>query len=191
MLMLCLPLKVCLSFIIMGHFHFTSLIYNMNTIVSRSTVFWACLCWFCSYIRTYWRMHSAKQNVTLICCKCSILYANGVSSLPSEIEFNLTGSYGSPIHTNHNSNYSSMPSPDMDQSERKQQHDQSRRPLSVATDNMMLEFYKKDGYDAKCILLLPTSHSLYPSLCSSLSTHASFQASDIEFLYLRKATLAH
>ncbi|XP_019213412.1 rho GTPase-activating protein 44 isoform X5 [Oreochromis niloticus] len=67
---------------------------------------------------------------------------------PGEIEFNLTGSYGSPIHTNHNSNYSSMPSPDMDQSDRKQQHDQSRRPLSVATDNMMLEFYKKDGYDA-------------------------------------------
>uniref|UniRef100_A0A4W6G066 Rho GTPase-activating protein 44 n=1 Tax=Lates calcarifer TaxID=8187 RepID=A0A4W6G066_LATCA len=64
---------------------------------------------------------------------------------PGEIEFNLTGSYGSPIHTNHNSNYSSMPSPDMDQSDRKQQHDQSRRPLSVATDNMMLEFYKKDG----------------------------------------------
>ncbi|XP_008327731.1 rho GTPase-activating protein 44 isoform X2 [Cynoglossus semilaevis] len=64
---------------------------------------------------------------------------------PGEIEFNLTGSYGSPIHTNHNSNYSSMPSPDVDQSERKQPHDQSRRPLSVATDNMMLEFYKKDG----------------------------------------------
>ncbi|XP_027897404.1 rho GTPase-activating protein 44 isoform X1 [Xiphophorus couchianus] len=65
---------------------------------------------------------------------------------PGEIEFNLTGCYGSPIHANHNSNYSSMPSPDMDQSERKQQqHDQSRRPLSVATDNMMLEFYKKDG----------------------------------------------
>ncbi|XP_061567303.1 rho GTPase-activating protein 44 isoform X4 [Cololabis saira] len=64
---------------------------------------------------------------------------------PGEIEFNLTGCYGSPIHTNHNSNYSSMPSPDMDQSERKQPHDQSRRPLSVATDNMMLEFYKKDG----------------------------------------------
>ncbi|KAF7698072.1 hypothetical protein HF521_004582 [Silurus meridionalis] len=53
--------------------------------------------------------------------------------------------YGSPIHTNHNSNYSSMPSPDMDQSDRKQSHDQGRRPLSVATDNMMLEFYKKDG----------------------------------------------
>ncbi|XP_072299339.1 rho GTPase-activating protein 44 isoform X4 [Eucyclogobius newberryi] len=64
---------------------------------------------------------------------------------PGEIEFNLTGCYGSPVHTNHNSNYSSMPSPDMDQSERKQPHDQSRRPLSVATDNMMLEFYKKDG----------------------------------------------
>ncbi|XP_054587301.1 rho GTPase-activating protein 44 isoform X7 [Nothobranchius furzeri] len=65
---------------------------------------------------------------------------------PGDIEFNLTGSYGSPVHTNHNSNYSSMPSPDMDQSDRKQQqHDQSRRPLSVATDNMMLEFYKKDG----------------------------------------------
>ncbi|XP_077413770.1 rho GTPase-activating protein 44 isoform X4 [Vanacampus margaritifer] len=65
---------------------------------------------------------------------------------PGEIEFNLTGSYGSPVHTNHNSNYSSMPSPDIEQSERKQpHHDQSRRPLSVATDNMMLEFYKKDG----------------------------------------------
>ncbi|XP_053707645.1 rho GTPase-activating protein 44 isoform X1 [Synchiropus splendidus] len=64
---------------------------------------------------------------------------------PGDIEFNLTGSYGSPIHTNHNSNYSSMPSPDMEQAERKQPHDQSRRPLSVATDNMMLEFYKKDG----------------------------------------------
>ncbi|KAG1967092.1 rho GTPase-activating protein 44 isoform X6 [Pimephales promelas] len=64
---------------------------------------------------------------------------------PGDIEFNLTGSYGSPVHTNHNSNYSSMPSPDMDQSDRKQQHEQSRRPLSVATDNMMLEFYKKDG----------------------------------------------
>ncbi|KAK3552799.1 hypothetical protein QTP86_022577, partial [Hemibagrus guttatus] len=64
---------------------------------------------------------------------------------PGDIEFNLTGSYGSPIHTNHNSNYSSMPSPDMDQSDRKQPHDQGRRPLSVATDNMMLEFYKKDG----------------------------------------------
>ncbi|XP_046721511.1 rho GTPase-activating protein 44 isoform X9 [Silurus meridionalis] len=64
---------------------------------------------------------------------------------PGDIEFNLTGSYGSPIHTNHNSNYSSMPSPDMDQSDRKQSHDQGRRPLSVATDNMMLEFYKKDG----------------------------------------------
>uniref|UniRef100_A0A4W4GRJ8 Rho GTPase-activating protein 44 n=1 Tax=Electrophorus electricus TaxID=8005 RepID=A0A4W4GRJ8_ELEEL len=64
---------------------------------------------------------------------------------PGDIAFNLTGSYGSPIHTNHNSNYGSMPSPDMDQSDRKQPHDQSRRPLSVATDNMMLEFYKKDG----------------------------------------------
>uniref|UniRef100_A0A1A8IKF9 Rho GTPase-activating protein 44 n=1 Tax=Nothobranchius kuhntae TaxID=321403 RepID=A0A1A8IKF9_NOTKU len=65
---------------------------------------------------------------------------------PGDIEFNLTGSYGSPVHANHNSNYSSMPSPDMEQSDRKQQqHDQSRRPLSVATDNMMLEFYKKDG----------------------------------------------
>ncbi|XP_048846568.1 rho GTPase-activating protein 44-like isoform X2 [Brienomyrus brachyistius] len=63
---------------------------------------------------------------------------------PGDIEFNLTGSYGSPIHTNHNSNYSSMPSPDMDHSERRQ-HEQGRRPLSVATDNMMMEFYKKDG----------------------------------------------
>uniref|UniRef100_A0AAQ4RV30 Rho GTPase activating protein 44a n=1 Tax=Gasterosteus aculeatus aculeatus TaxID=481459 RepID=A0AAQ4RV30_GASAC len=101
---------------------------------------------------------------------------------PGDIEFNLTGSYGSPIHTNHNSNYSSMPSPDMDQSERKQPHDQSRRPLSVATDNMMLEFYKKDGYDAKCILGCPQltlSHSFL-----SLSTHASYQASDTQRLNL-------
>ncbi|XP_039356368.1 rho GTPase-activating protein 44 isoform X4 [Mauremys reevesii] len=63
---------------------------------------------------------------------------------PGDIEFNLTGNYGSPMHVNHNANYSSMPSPDMDHSDRKQ-HDQARRPLSVATDNMMLEFYKKDG----------------------------------------------
>ncbi|XP_038633981.1 rho GTPase-activating protein 44 isoform X17 [Scyliorhinus canicula] len=61
-----------------------------------------------------------------------------------DIEFNVTGSYGSPVHINHNANYNSMPSPDIDHSDRKQ-HDQSRRPLSVATDNMMLEFYKKDG----------------------------------------------
>ncbi|KAJ8251406.1 hypothetical protein GJAV_G00221000 [Gymnothorax javanicus] len=63
---------------------------------------------------------------------------------PGDIEFNLTGNYGSPAHTNHNSNYSTTPSPDMDHAERKQ-HEQGRRPLSVATDNMMLEFYKKDG----------------------------------------------
>lgn len=61
-----------------------------------------------------------------------------------DIEFNVTGNYGSPMHVNHNANYSSMPSPDMDHADRKQ-HDQARRPLSVATDNMMLEFYKKDG----------------------------------------------
>ncbi|XP_041072953.1 rho GTPase-activating protein 44 isoform X6 [Carcharodon carcharias] len=64
---------------------------------------------------------------------------------PGDIEFNVTGSYGSPVHTNHNANYNSMPSPDIDHSDRKQ-HDPGRRPLSVATDNMMLEFYKKDGY---------------------------------------------
>ncbi|XP_060951148.1 rho GTPase-activating protein 44-like [Limanda limanda] len=63
---------------------------------------------------------------------------------PGEIEFNVTGNYGSPVHTNHNANYSLMPSPDLDQMERRQS-EQSRRPLSVATDNMMLEFYKKDG----------------------------------------------
>ncbi|XP_026887336.2 rho GTPase-activating protein 44 isoform X3 [Electrophorus electricus] len=63
---------------------------------------------------------------------------------PGEIEFNLTGNYGSPMHTNHNANYSPMPSPDMDQSDYKQ-IEQGRRPLSVATDNMMLEFYRKDG----------------------------------------------
>ncbi|XP_061666246.1 rho GTPase-activating protein 44-like isoform X2 [Syngnathoides biaculeatus] len=63
---------------------------------------------------------------------------------PGEIEFNVTGNFGSPVHTNHNANYSSMPSPDMEQTDRRQS-EQSRRPLSVATDNMMLEFYKKDG----------------------------------------------
>ncbi|XP_041830175.1 rho GTPase-activating protein 44-like isoform X2 [Melanotaenia boesemani] len=67
---------------------------------------------------------------------------------PGEIEFNVTGNYGSPVHTNHNANYSLMPSPDMDQIDRRQS-DQSRRPLSVATDNMMLEFYKKDGMGVK------------------------------------------
>ncbi|XP_054999101.1 rho GTPase-activating protein 44 isoform X4 [Sorex araneus] len=63
---------------------------------------------------------------------------------PGDIEFNITGSYGSPVHVNHNANYSSMPSPDMDPADRRQP-EQARRPLSVATDNMMLEFYKKDG----------------------------------------------
>lgn len=67
----------------------------------------------------------------------------------------MTGNYGSPIHINHNANYSSMPSPDMDQSERKTQ-DQNRRPLSVATDNMMLEFYKKDGYEKTAARTLVT-----------------------------------
>ncbi|XP_068509410.1 rho GTPase-activating protein 44 isoform X8 [Syngnathus scovelli] len=66
---------------------------------------------------------------------------------PGKMDFNLTGSYGSPVHVNYNCNYSSLPSPDTEQSERmRPHHDQSRRPLSVATDNMMLEFYKeKDG----------------------------------------------
>ncbi|XP_060060432.1 rho GTPase-activating protein 44 isoform X2 [Erinaceus europaeus] len=63
---------------------------------------------------------------------------------PGEIEFNITGNYGSPVHVNHNANYSSMPSPDVDPADRRQP-EQARRPLSVATDNMMLEFYKKDG----------------------------------------------
>ncbi|XP_030630704.1 rho GTPase-activating protein 44 [Chanos chanos] len=68
---------------------------------------------------------------------------------PGEIEFSVTGNYRSPMYTNHNANYtmpmpSSVPSPDMERAEQKQQ-DQNRRPLSVASDNMMLEFYKKDG----------------------------------------------
>uniref|UniRef100_A0A3B5L158 Uncharacterized protein n=1 Tax=Xiphophorus couchianus TaxID=32473 RepID=A0A3B5L158_9TELE len=70
---------------------------------------------------------------------------------PGEIEFNVTGNYGSPVHTNHNANYSLMPSPDLDQVDRRQ-NDQSRRPLSVATDNMMLEFYKKDGYESNQLM---------------------------------------
>ncbi|KAG9337882.1 hypothetical protein JZ751_027534 [Albula glossodonta] len=78
---------------------------------------------------------------------------------PGDIEFNLTGNYGSPAHTNHNSNYSTTPSPDMDHAERKQ-HEQGRRPLSVATDNMMLEFYKKDGF-----------HKIPPPLHNPFPTH--------------------
>jgi hypothetical protein len=69
----------------------------------------------------------------------------------AEIEFNITGNYGSPVHVNHNANYSSMPSPDMDPADRRQP-EQARRPLSVATDNMMLEFYKKDGYELVSLL---------------------------------------
>ncbi|XP_076856618.1 rho GTPase-activating protein 44-like isoform X7 [Brachyhypopomus gauderio] len=73
---------------------------------------------------------------------------------PGEIEFNLTGTYGSPVHTNHNANYSSMSSPDLDHSDRRHL-EHGRRPLSVATDNMMLEFYKKDGSALKCMELSP------------------------------------
>uniref|UniRef100_A0A8C6WQM9 Rho GTPase activating protein 44 n=1 Tax=Neogobius melanostomus TaxID=47308 RepID=A0A8C6WQM9_9GOBI len=58
---------------------------------------------------------------------------------PGEIEFNVTGNYGSPVHTNHNANYSLMPSPDMDQIERKQ-NDQCRRPLR--TNNSSLTYLK-------------------------------------------------
>uniref|UniRef100_W5LJK6 Rho GTPase-activating protein 44 n=1 Tax=Astyanax mexicanus TaxID=7994 RepID=W5LJK6_ASTMX len=59
---------------------------------------------------------------------------------PGEIEFNITGHYGSPVHTNHNS-ISSSAWPEPDQTDGKKGH---RRPLSVATDNMLLEFYRKD-----------------------------------------------
>uniref|UniRef100_A0A670YVI4 Rho GTPase activating protein 44 n=1 Tax=Pseudonaja textilis TaxID=8673 RepID=A0A670YVI4_PSETE len=79
---------------------------------------------------------------------------------PGDIEFNLTGNYGSPVHVNHNANYNSMPSPDMDHSDHKHS-DQTRRPLSVATDNMMLEFYKKDG---AAISGQPFSHSTQHSI---------------------------
>lgn len=74
----------------------------------------------------------------------------GTHSVSTEIEFNITGNYGSPVHVNHNANYSSMPSPDMDPADRRQT-EQARRPLSVATDNMMLEFYKKDGYELESL----------------------------------------
>ncbi|XP_056099363.1 rho GTPase-activating protein 44 [Rhinichthys klamathensis goyatoka] len=121
---------------------------------------------------------------------------------PGEIEFNVTGNYGSPVHTNHNANYSSMPSPDMDQSERRQPmdqserrlSDQSRRPLSVATDNMMLEFYKKDGMGVRVMdtswvsrrgssssrkssstppSVQPLSDSLYPEQADDVSASPS------------------
>uniref|UniRef100_A0A8D0CUF2 Rho GTPase-activating protein 44 n=1 Tax=Sander lucioperca TaxID=283035 RepID=A0A8D0CUF2_SANLU len=94
---------------------------------------------------------------------------------PGEIEFNVTGNYGSPVHTNHNSNYSSMPSPDMEQMERKQ-NDQSRRPLSVATDNMMLEFYKKDGMGVRVMDTTWVSRRGSSSTRKSSSTPPSCRA---------------
>ncbi|XP_016341078.1 rho GTPase-activating protein 44-like [Sinocyclocheilus anshuiensis] len=100
---------------------------------------------------------------------------------PGEIDFNVTGNYGSPVHTNHNANYSSMPSPDLDQSDRRQP-DQSRRPLSVATDNMMLEFYKKDGIrkiQSMGVRVMDTSwvsrRGSSSSSCKSSSTPPSLQ----------------
>ncbi|XP_037611251.1 rho GTPase-activating protein 44-like isoform X5 [Sebastes umbrosus] len=97
-------------------------------------------------------MHDEGSNITEMMTTVSLQIVGIIEPIiqhadwffPGEIEFNVTGNYGSPVHTNHNANYSLMPSPDMEQMERKQ-NDQSRRPLSVATDNMMLEFYKKDG----------------------------------------------
>lgn len=97
-------------------------------------------------------MWNTKEKTALL---VSVLPRKGVTAqqsmythsfFPTEIEFNITGNYGSPVHVNHNANYSSMPSPDMDPTDRRQP-EQARRPLSVATDNMMLEFYKKDGYE--------------------------------------------
>ncbi|XP_069016172.1 rho GTPase-activating protein 44-like isoform X3 [Embiotoca jacksoni] len=94
---------------------------------------------------------------------------------PGEIEFNVTGNYGSPVHTNHNANYSSMPSPDMDQMDRRQ-NDQSRRPLSVATDNMMLEFYKKDGMGVRVMDTTWVSRRGSSSTRKSSSTPPSVHA---------------
>uniref|UniRef100_A0A8C8K334 Rho GTPase-activating protein 44 n=1 Tax=Oncorhynchus tshawytscha TaxID=74940 RepID=A0A8C8K334_ONCTS len=93
---------------------------------------------------------------------------------PGEIEFNVTGNYGSPVHTNHNANYSSMPSPDMDHSDRKH-NDQSRRPLSVATDNMMLEFYKKDGMGVRVMDTSWVSRRGSSSVRKTSSTPPSMQ----------------
>ncbi|XP_067403871.1 rho GTPase-activating protein 44 isoform X2 [Emydura macquarii macquarii] len=94
----------------------------------------------------------AEENITEMMTTVSLQIVGIIEPLiqhadwffPGDIEFSVTGNYGSPMHVNHNANYSSTPSPDMGHSDRKQ-HDQARRPLSVATDNMMLEFYKKDG----------------------------------------------
>ncbi|XP_047233085.1 rho GTPase-activating protein 44-like isoform X2 [Girardinichthys multiradiatus] len=97
---------------------------------------------------------------------------------PGEIEFNVTGNYGSPVHTNHNANYSLMPSPDMDQIDRRQ-NDQSRRPLSVATDNMMLEFYKKDGMGVRVMDTSWVSRKGPSSTCKTPpNTHASTPPTD-------------
>ncbi|XP_048347234.1 rho GTPase-activating protein 44 isoform X9 [Sphaerodactylus townsendi] len=92
---------------------------------------------------------------------------------PGDIEFNLTGNYGSPVHVNHNANYNSMPSPDMDHADRKHP-DQTRRPLSVATDNMMLEFYKKDG-TVKTKELSPVSGQKGSPACGHLTACGTAQ----------------
>uniref|UniRef100_A0A8C5CPK7 Rho GTPase activating protein 44 n=1 Tax=Gadus morhua TaxID=8049 RepID=A0A8C5CPK7_GADMO len=80
---------------------------------------------------------------------------------PGDIEFNLTGCYGSPIHNNHNSNFSSMPSPDMDHTERRQQHDLGRRPLSVAVWETLRTFCLSSrsrlSTDPFLVLSLPVS----------------------------------
>ncbi|XP_060108558.1 rho GTPase-activating protein 44 isoform X5 [Heteronotia binoei] len=96
---------------------------------------------------------------------------------PGDIEFNLTGNYGSPVHVNHNANYNSMPSPDMDHADHRHP-DQARRPLSVATDNMMLEFYKKDGTDGvssswsdSCYIYPSPEDNKLPSYCCYPSFH--------------------
>uniref|UniRef100_A0A665VWP1 Rho GTPase-activating protein 44 n=1 Tax=Echeneis naucrates TaxID=173247 RepID=A0A665VWP1_ECHNA len=81
------------------------------------------------------RKHQRNILRLLLCIYVSLFFFLFFFASFSEIEFNVTGNYGSPVHTNHNANYSSMPSPDMDQMDRRQT-DQSRRPLSVATDNM-------------------------------------------------------
>lgn len=83
-----------------------------------------------------------------------------------------------------------MPSPDMDQSDRKQQqqHDQSRRPLSVATDNMMLEFYKKDGYDpahSSSIFLLLSSPTLLNWISARLEENVGTLKPDFYLFILR------
>ncbi|NXQ35777.1 RHG44 protein, partial [Alaudala cheleensis] len=87
----------------------------------------------------------AEGNMTEMMTTLSLQIVGIIEPLIQHADWFFPGGTG-PLHVNHNANYSSMPSPDVEHGPERRQHEQARRPLSVATDNMMLEFCKKDGW---------------------------------------------